>query len=176
MQGLRGQQGEQQEQAECVKEIVATTRAATYRRQQLLWRWATQVAVAAVAGGGEQSTKCRQSEEEIAVMMAERRHHCTGGGQWMMQQELRWWGVAAANGVAAAAALADGSGWHGMTVRRRVAVADPNQLVAAGGEDRFLSLTAIYFAASLPTSSAIFAGGSNGVRWQCCWKLLQNQK
>jgi hypothetical protein len=42
-------------------------------------------------------------------------------------------------------------------------VPDPNPLVEAGGEDRFPLLTIVYFATSLPASSAVFASGGNGI-------------
>jgi hypothetical protein len=38
-------------------------------------------------------------------------------------------------------------------------VPDPNPSLAAGGGDRLPLLTVVYFAASLPAFSAIFAGG-----------------
>jgi hypothetical protein len=43
-------------------------------------------------------------------------------------------------------------------------VPDPNPLLAAGGGDRLPLLTIIYFAASLPASSAIFASSGNSIR------------
>jgi hypothetical protein len=42
-------------------------------------------------------------------------------------------------------------------------VPDPNLLAEPGGGDRLPLLTVVYFTASLPTSTAVFAGSGNGL-------------